>query len=127
MDVVNFDSVISGYNRQADVVMSLLVGGNHVRSTENSPAGLKGRWRWFPPPSELGREQIDSTAGRKASSSFISISRVDNSRQQGMGRRVHNSSGQLHPLPIPPHRVWNGWHLWAMAVNRRTRSTATRS
>ncbi len=123
LDVVNFDSVIQRLqSSKPDVVMSLLVGGNHIAFYRPfAAAGLKGKMAVVSATFGLGNEQIVLTPQEAEGIVVIYpyFQELDNSVNKEWVDAWHKRYGSDYTyITDSASTVWNGWHLWAMAVNK---------
>jgi urea transport system substrate-binding protein len=123
LDVVNFDSVIQRLqSSKPDVVMSLLVGGNHIAFYRQfAAAGLKGKMAVVSATFGLGNEQIVLTPQEAEGIVVIYpyFQELDNSVNKEWVAAWHKRFGSDYTyITDSASTVWNGWHLWAMAVNK---------
>ena len=123
LDVVNFDSVIQRLqSNKPDVVMSLLVGGNHIAFYRQfAAAGLKGKMAMVSATFGLGNEQIVLTPQEAEGIIVIYpyFQELDNSINKEWVAAWHKRFGSDYTyITDSASTVWNGWHLWAMAVNK---------
>ena len=123
LDVVNFDSVIQRLqSNKPDVVMSLLVGGNHIAFYRQfAAAGLKGKMAMVSATFGLGNEQIVLTPQEAEGIIVIYpyFQELDNSVNKQWVADWHKRFGSDYTyITDSASTVWNGWHLWAMAVNK---------
>ena len=123
LDVVNFDSVIKRVeSARPDVVMSLLVGGNHIAFYRQFAAtGLKGKIPIVSATFGLGNEQVvlapEEVEGLVVIYPYFQEldNRVNKEWVAQWRQRFGASSAYITDSACT---VWNGWHLWAMAVNK---------
>ncbi len=123
LDVVNFDSVIKRVEgAKPDVVMSLLVGGNHIAFYRQFAAtGLKGKIPIVSATFGLGNEQVvlapEEVEGLVVIYPYFQ--ELENAVNREWVRRWHQRFGANYAyITDSACTVWNGWHLWAMAVNK---------
>lgn len=123
LDVVNFDSVIRRVEgARPDVVMSLLVGGNHIAFYRQfAAAGLKGKIPIVSATFGLGNEQVvlapEEVEGLVVIYPYFQ--ELDNPVNREWVRRWRKRFGANYAyITDSACTVWNGWHLWAMAVNK---------
>ena len=119
----DFGSVIN--NLQAarpDVVMSLLVGGNHIAFYRQfSSAGLNKTLPLVSATFGLGNEQVvlspAEDKGIVIATPYIqSLNNPENKRFVDMW---HTAYGASYPyITDSAVTAWNGWHLWAAAANQ---------
>lgn len=123
LDVVNFDSVIKRIQEsKPDVIMSLLVGGNHIAFYRQfAAAGLKGKIPIVSATFGLGNEQVVLTPEEAEGLVVIYpyFQELDNPVNKAWVSRWRERFGASYPyITDSACTVWNGWHLWAMAVNK---------
>ena len=123
LDVVNFDSVIQRLqSAKPDVVMSLLVGGNHIAFYRQfAAAGLKGKMAVVSATFGLGNEQIVLTPQEAEGIVVIYpyFQELDNPVNKEWVAAWHKRFGSNYTyITDSASTVWNGWHLWAMALNK---------
>ena len=123
LDVVNFDSVIRRIeSAKPDMVMSLLVGGNHIAFYRQfAAAGLKRKIPIVSATFGLGNEQFvlapEEVEGLVVVYPYFQ--ELDNSMNREWVPRWRQRYGQTYAYVTDSAcTVWNGWHLWAMAVNK---------
>ena len=123
LDVVNFDSVIQRLQAaKPDVVMSLLVGGNHIAFYRQfAAAGLKDKMAIVSATFGLGNEQVVLTP-REAEGivviyPYFQELNTDVNKDWLVAWRKRFGTGYTY-VTDSACTVWNGWHLWATAVNQ---------
>lgn len=123
LDVVNFDSVIQRLQAaKPDFVMSLLVGGNHIAFYRQfAAAGLKGKMAIVSATFGLGNEQV--VLKPEEAEGIVVIypyfQELDNPANRKWVAAWHKRYGAKYTyITDSACTVWNGWHLWAMAVNK---------
>ena len=123
LDVVNFDSVIRRVeSARPDMVMSLLVGGNHIAFYRQfAAAGLKAKIPVVSATFGLGNEQVvlapEEVEGLVVVYPYFQ--ELDNPINREWVPRWRQRYGQAYAYVTDSAcTVWNGWHLWAMAVNK---------
>jgi urea transport system substrate-binding protein len=123
LDVVNFDSVIQRLQAaKPDVVMSLLVGGNHIAFYRQfAAAGLKGRMAIVSATFGLGNEQV--VLKPQEAEGIVVIypyfQELDNATNRDWVAAWRKRFGSNYTyITDSACTVWNGWHLWAAAVNQ---------
>lgn len=123
LDVVNFDSVIQRLqSAKPDVVMSLLVGGNHIAFYRQfAAAGLKDKMAIVSATFGLGNEQV--VLKPQEAEGIVVIypyfQELDNSVNKDWVAAWRKRFGANYTyITDSACTVWNGWHLWAMAVNK---------
>ena len=123
LDVVNFDSVIQRIQQnKPDVVMSLLVGGNHIAYyRQHAAAGLKDKTPIVSATFGLGNEQVvlDPAEVEGLVVIYPYFQELDNPVNKAWVESWHKRFGADYTYVTDSAcTVWNGWHLWAMAVNK---------
>jgi urea transport system substrate-binding protein len=123
LDVVNFDSVIQQLQAaKPDVVMSLLVGGNHIAFYRQfAAAGLKGKIAIVSATFGLGNEQVVLTPQEAEGIVVIYpyFQELDNPANKKWVAAWRKRFGEKYTyITDSACTVWNGWHLWAMAANK---------
>jgi urea transport system substrate-binding protein len=123
LDVVNFDSVIQRLEAaKPDVVMSLLVGGNHIAFYRQfAAAGLKGKVAVVSATFGLGNEQVVLKPEEAAGIVVIYpyFQELENATNKKWVADWHARFGANYQyITDSACTVWNGWHLWAAAVNK---------
>jgi urea transport system substrate-binding protein len=123
LDVVNFDSVIQRLQAaKPDVVMSLLVGGNHIAFYRQfAAAGLKGKIAIVSATFGLGNEQV--VLKPEEAEGIVVIypyfQELDNPANKKWVAAWHKRFGEKYTyITDSACTVWNGWHLWAMAADK---------
>lgn len=123
LDVVDFDSVIQRIERNVpSVVFSLLVGGNHIAFYRQfAAAGLNKKIPVISPTFGLGNEQVvlspDEAKGIVVAYPYFQ--ELQNDTNKAWVQRWHERFGADYTyITDSACTVWNGWHLWAMAVNK---------
>ena len=123
LDVVNFNSVIERLQAaKPDVVMSLLVGGNHIAFYRQfAAAGLKGKIAIVSATFGLGNEQV--VLKPEEAEGIVVIypyfQELDNAANKEWVAAWHKRFGAGYTyITDSACTVWNGWHLWAAAVNK---------
>ncbi len=122
LDVSDFGATIRKIQTaKPAVIMSNLVGGNHMAFYRQfAAAGLNRSIRIVSPSFGLGNEQQvlapEETKGIVvAYSYFESLNNAENKAFVTAYRKAYPKSGPLMDLPA---QVWNGWHQWKMAVEK---------
>ena len=123
LDVVNFDSVIQRLQSvKPDVIMSLLVGGNHIAFYRQFAAsGLKEKMAIVSATFGLGNEQV--VLKPQEAEGIVVIypyfQELDNAVNKDWVAAWRKRFGANYTYVTDSAcTVWNGWHLWAMAVNK---------
>ena len=122
LDVSDFGSTIRKIqSAKPTVIMSNLVGGNHMAFYRQfAAAGLNRSIRIVSPSFGLGNEQQvltpDETQGIVvAYSYFETLDSAENKAFVSAYRKAYPDAGPLMDLPA---QVWNGWHQWKVAVEK---------
>jgi urea transport system substrate-binding protein len=123
LDVVDFSSVIQRIEQnRPDVVMSLLVGGNHIAFYRQfAAAGLRTRMQILSPTFGLGNEQVVPSPEEAEGIVVIYpyFQELDNPTNRAWVQGWHDRYGADYTyITDSACTVWNGWHLWAMAANQ---------
>lgn len=118
-----FRSVINNLQRaKPDVVVSLLVGGNHIPFyREFASTGLGEEMKIVSPTFGLGNEQVvlDPSESRGITVAYPYFQELDNPTNQEFVDRWHKAYGEDYDyITDSAVTVWNGWHLWAAAVEK---------
>lgn len=123
LDVAEFGSVISKLQEaKPDVVFSLLVGGNHIAFYRQfASAGLGDRMKIVSATFGLGNEQV--VLGPNESKDIVAaypyFQELNTPENQKFRARWAKTYGANHAyITDSAATVWNGWHLWAAAVNK---------
>jgi branched-chain amino acid transport system substrate-binding protein len=123
LDVVDFSSVIQRIEQnRPDVVMSLLVGGNHIAFYRQfAAAGLHTTMQIVSPTFGLGNEQV--VLSPEEAEGIVVIypyfQELDNPTNRAWVQAWHDRYGADYTyITDSACTVWNGWHLWAMAANQ---------
>ena len=123
LQVTDFSSTISKIQEaKPDVIISLLVGGNHMSFyNQMASAGLRSKFPIVSTTFGLGNEQIvlDPKAAQGIIVSFPYFQNLNNPANNAFVALWHKTYGNNYPyIPDAAEDVWNGWHLWAEAVNK---------
>ena len=118
----DFGSVIN--NLQAgrpDVVMSLLVGGNHIAFyRQYASTGLNKTLPLVSATFGLGNEQVVLSPAEDKGVVIATpyIQSLDNPENKRFVALWHKQYGNNYPyISDSAVTAWNGWHLWAAAAN----------
>ncbi|MBA2444841.1 MAG: transporter substrate-binding protein [Nocardioidaceae bacterium] len=117
----DFGSVINSLQAaKPDVVVSLLVGGNHIAFYRQfASAGLDQSMKIVSPTFGLGNEQVvlsDEAVG--ITGAFPYFQEIESEPNTQFLDMWHTEYGDDYPyVTDSAATVWNGWHLWAEAVN----------
>ncbi len=122
LESTDFRSVIN--NLQAgrpDVVMSLLVGGNHIAFyRQYSSTGLIKTLPLVSATFGLGNEQVVLSPAEDKGIVIATpyIQSLDNPENKRFVALWHKQYGDNYPyITDSAVTAWNGWHLWAAAAN----------
>lgn len=123
LEVSEFRSVIDDLQRaQPDVVASLLVGGNHISFYRQfASAGLGESMRIVSPTFGLGNEQVvlAPSESRGITVAYPYFQELDNPVNKEFVELWHKTYGEDYEyITDSAATVWNGWHLWAEAVEK---------
>jgi urea transport system substrate-binding protein len=123
LDNTDFGSVLNTLQTlKPDVVISLLVGGNHMSFYRQfAAAGLGKSIHVVTPLFGDGQEQI--VVGKKASAgimvAFPYLQELDTPANKAFVAKWHAAYGDDYPyITNSAVAVWNDWHLWAKAVEK---------
>jgi branched-chain amino acid transport system substrate-binding protein len=127
LDNTDFGSVLNTLQAtKPDVMISLLVGGNHMSFYRQfAAAGLAKSIKIVTPLFGDGQEHI--VVGPKASAgitvAFPYLQELDTPANKDFVAKWHAAYGSGYPyITNSAVAVWNDWHLWAKAVEK-ARST----
>nr|WSY48867.1 transporter substrate-binding protein [Streptomyces sp. NBC_00886] len=119
----DFDGVISHLQAaKPDVVVSFLVGANHTAFYRDfAAAGLNKRMKIVSTTFGGGSENI-VLASRESEGTMVAypyFQDLDSSANAAFLRAWHAEYGKNYRyVPEGAVNEWNGWHLWATAVNK---------
>jgi branched-chain amino acid transport system substrate-binding protein len=117
----DFGAVINGIQTaQPDVVVSLLVGGNHIAFYRQfASAGLGDSIKIVSPTFGLGNEQVVLTGeARGIVVAYPYFQELESDANREFLNRWHAQYGNDYPYVTDSAvAVWNAWHMWAQAVN----------
>jgi urea transport system substrate-binding protein len=123
LDSTEFGPVLNTLQSlKPDVVVSLLVGGNHMSFYRQfAAAGLGKKIRIVTPLFGDGQEQI--AVGKKASTgimvAFPYLQELDSPANREFVAKWHAAYGSDYPyITNSAVAAWNNWHLWAKAVEK---------
>jgi branched-chain amino acid transport system substrate-binding protein len=123
LDVIDFTSVIQRIEQQKpDVIMSLLVGTNHIAFYRQfAAAGLNKAIPLVSATFGLGNEHI--VLQPQEAEGIVVIypyfQELDNPTNKQWVEAWHNRYGANYAyITDSCCTIWNGWHLWASAVNK---------
>lgn len=123
LSVSQFGSVITKLqNVKPDLVVSLLVGGNHIAFYRQfASAGLGRNMTIVSNTFGLGNEQVVLSPG-ESKHIFVAVPYVqslNNPANKAFVTQWHKAYGKDYPyITDSAVAVWNGWHLWAKAVRK---------
>lgn len=123
LDVNEFGPTINSLqSAQPDVVVSLLVGGEHIAFYRQfAAAGLGENMRIVSPTFGLGNEQVvlGPEEAKDIVVAYPYFQELDNEQNADFVQRWHDAYGADYPY-IPDQAVdeWIGWHMWAQAVEQ---------
>jgi urea transport system substrate-binding protein len=121
LESADFASVIGDIQQaKPDAVVSLLVGGNHITFYRDFAArGLGEQIQIVSPTLGLGNEQV-VLAPKEAEGIVVAypyFEELDNETNREFVDRWHEAYGEDYDyITDSAVTVWNGWHLWADAV-----------
>ena len=123
LDVVNFDSVIQRVEqKEPAVVMSLLVGGNHIAFYRQfAAAGLKGKIAIVSATFGLGNEHVvlDPKEAEGIAVIYPYFQEIDTPVNKAWVKAWHKRFGADYTyITDSADSTWNCWHLWAAGVNK---------
>ena len=123
LDVVDFDSVIQRVEqKEPAVVMSLLVGGNHIAFYRQfAAAGLKGKIAVVSATFGLGNEQVvlDPKEAEGIAVIYPYFQEIDTPVNKAWVKAWHKRFGADYTyITDSAESTWNCWHLWATGVNK---------
>jgi urea transport system substrate-binding protein len=123
LDSSDFGSIVDDLQKaKPDVVVSLLVGGNHIAFYRQfASTGLGSSMHIVSPTFGLGNEQV--VLSPKESKGIVVaypyFQELDNDTNSSFVDAWHQRYGADYPyITDSAVTVWNGWHLWADAVNK---------
>lgn len=123
LDVNDFGPTINALQSAApDVVVSLLVGGEHISFYRQfAAAGLNENMRIVSPTFGLGNEQVILGPDEAAdvTVAYPYFQELENEQNQEFLQLWHDEFGEDYPY-VPDQAVdeWISWHLWAAAVEQ---------
>jgi len=123
LEVSEFGSTINDLQRvRPNVVVSLLVGGNHIAFYRQfASTGLASRMKIVSPTFGLGNEQVvlSPTESKGITVAFPYFQELKNPVNTAFVDLWHKTYGANYPyITDSAVAVWNGWHLWAEAVKK---------
>jgi urea transport system substrate-binding protein len=118
----DFSSVISNLqSSKPDVVVSLLVGGEHIPFYRSFNAtGLNSEMKIVSPTFGLGNEQVvlPPSDSKEITVAYPYIESLDTPVNQKFVKDWKAKFGDNSYVTDSAITVWNGWHLWAEAVEK---------
>lgn len=119
----NFGSVINNLQTEKpDVVVSLLVGGNHIAFYRQfASAGLGDSMGLVSSTFGLGNEQVVLAPQEQEGiiAAFPYFQELETPENEAFVQMWHDEYGEDYPyITDSAATVWNGWHLWAEAVEK---------
>jgi urea transport system substrate-binding protein len=118
----DFSSVISHLQTtKPDVVVSLLVGGEHIPFYRSFNAtGLNSEMKIVSPTFGLGNEQVvlPPNESKEITVAYPYIESLENPVNQKFVQEYKKRFGANAYVTDSAVTVWNGWHLWAEAVEK---------
>jgi len=119
----DFGSVINNLqSARPDVVMSLLVGGNHIAFYRQfSSTGLSGTLPLVSATFGLGNEQVVLSPAEDKGVVIATpyIQSLDSPENKRFVELWHAAYGADYPyISDSAVTAWNGWHMWAAAANK---------
>lgn len=123
LSATDFSSVINHIeSARPDVVVSLLVGGNHISFYRQFySAGLNQTIHVVSPTFGLGNEQVvlPYSQDKGLVVAYPYFQELQNSTNQKFVSLWHQTYGSNYPyITDSAVAVWNGWHIWAKAVEK---------
>lgn len=123
LESTNFGSVINDLQTtRPDVVLSLLVGGNHIAFyRQYASTGLNATLPLVSATFGLGNEQVVLSPAESKGIVIATpyIQSLDNAENKRFVDLWHAEYGADYPyITDSAVTAWNGWHLWAAAANK---------
>lgn len=123
LEASDFGSVINDLQtKKPDVVVSLLVGGNHIAFYRQfAAANLGASIGLVSPTFGLGNEQVvlSPQESKGIVAAFPYFQELDNPENARFVEMWHEEYGKDYAyITDSAVAVWNGWHLWAEAVEK---------
>ncbi len=123
LDSSDFGSIVDGLQQaKPDVVVSLLVGGNHIAFYRQfASTGLGSSMHIVSPTFGLGNEQVVLAPKEQKGIvvAFPYFQEINTGTNQEFIANWHQRFGAKYPyITDSAVTVWNGWHLWAQAVDQ---------
>ncbi len=121
LESAEFGSVIDKLqSTKPDVVVSLLVGGNHIAFYRQfAAAGLGSSIKIVSPTFGLGNEQVvlGEREAKGITVAYPYFQEIDNPTNQAFVEQWRSRFGDDYDyITDSAVTVWNGWHLWAQAA-----------
>ncbi len=118
----DFSSVISHLQTtKPDVVVSLLVGGEHIPFYRTfNAAGLNKEMTIVSPTFGLGNEQVvlPANESKDITVAYPYIESLENPVNEKFVKEYKERFGANAYVTDSAVTVWNGWHIWAAAVEK---------
>jgi branched-chain amino acid transport system substrate-binding protein len=118
----DFSSVLSHLQTaKPDVVVSLLVGGEHIPFYRAfNAAGLNSEMKIVSPTFGLGNEQVvlPTSDSKEITVAYPYIESLENPVNEKFVQEYKKRFGANAYVTDSAVTVWNGWHLWAEAVEK---------
>jgi branched-chain amino acid transport system substrate-binding protein len=118
----DFSSVLSHLQTaKPDVVVSLLVGGEHIPFYRAfNAAGLNSEMKIVSPTFGLGNEQVvlPPSDSKEITVAYPYIESLENPVNEEFVKEYKKRFGANAYVTDSAVTVWNGWHLWAEAVEK---------
>jgi urea transport system substrate-binding protein len=123
LDVTDFSSTINKIQSlKPDVVLSLLVGGNHIAFYRQFySAGLGNSIRIASPTFGLGNEQVVLAPSEQKDLvvAYPYFQELSNASSKSFKAAWAKTYGKKYPyITDSAATVWTGWHMWAAAANK---------
>lgn len=123
LSVAEFSAIVSKLqSANPDIVLSLLVGGNHIAFYRQfAAAGLGDEMTIVSPTFGLGNEQVvlSPDEAQNIYVAFPYIQSLENPANREFKKMWYEAYGDDYPyITDSAVTVWNGWHLWAKAVEK---------
>lgn len=118
----DFGSILNNIqSAKPDVVVSLLVGGNHIAFYRQfASSGLNQSMKIVSPTFGLGNEQVVlSDEAEGITVAYPYFQEIESEENSAFLDAWHAEYGDDYPYVTDSAvAVWNGWHLWAAAVEK---------
>jgi urea transport system substrate-binding protein len=123
LDSSDFGSIVDNLQKaKPDVVVSLLVGGNHIAFYRQfASTGLGSSMHIVSPTFGLGNEQVvlSPKESKGIVVAFPYFQEINTPTNRTFVSDWHKRYGAGYPyITDSAVTVWNGWHLWAQAVDQ---------